>query len=257
VPVAADTKLIVRLGYGIYTWLALTLVMIPVFLGLCLVPRLQRRRAVARWGARAVFRLVGSPVALVGEPLPDAKASVIVANHSSYLDGPILTAVLPPEFTFVIKHEMTRVPIAGFVLARLGSEFVDRDSAPTRHRSARRLLASVLRGRPIAVFPEGTFDEVPGLKPFHLGAFSAAYKAGLKVVPIVIHGARAKFPSGAFFVRPGPLEVEILAPLPAQAFGSASELVEATRAAILERLGEPDLEPPAAMTASNPAPEPT
>jgi 1-acyl-sn-glycerol-3-phosphate acyltransferase len=241
VPVAAYPNLFVRLSYAAYAWAALTLVMIPVLLGLVLVPGVLRRRRVARWGARTVFRLIGSPVAVTGHPLGEVRASIIVANHASYLDGPILTAVLPPEFMFLIKHEMTRVPVAAFVLRRLGSEFVDRENRHRRHRSARRLLSSARGGHPLAVFPEGTFDGVPGLKPFHLGAFAAAYKAGASVVPVVIHGARAKFPSGAALIRPGPLRVEVCRALPARDYAGPDELMTAARSAILERLDEPDL----------------
>lgn len=240
-PITADPKRFVRLSYGVYAWVTLILVMIPVIAGLSIVPGVLRRRAVARWGARTILRLIGSTVQIVGARLPDPKASVIVANHSSYLDGVILTAVLPPEFTFLIKHEMTRVPVAAFVLRRLGSEFVDREDVRKRHRSARRLVVSVLRGQPIAVFPEGTFDERPGLKPFHLGAFSAAWKAGLLIVPVVIHGARAKLPGDALLPLPGPLSIEICRPLQARDYPSAVALMNGTRAAILERLPEPDL----------------
>ena len=163
-----------RLLYGLYAWLVLLLVVIVVAAGL-LLPGLQRRRAVARWGAATVARLVGSPVEVRGRVPTGEDVAVVVANHQSYLDGIILTAVLPPHYTFLIKGEMVRVPIASFVLRRLGSEFVDRTSSGQRHRSARRLVQAARAGRALAVFPEGTFDKLPGLKPFHLGAFRAAF----------------------------------------------------------------------------------
>ncbi len=56
---------------------------------------------------------------------------VVVANHASYLDGVVMTAALPPRFGFVIKREMESVPLAGALLRRLGSEFVERFN---RHR---------------------------------------------------------------------------------------------------------------------------
>jgi len=177
-------------------------------------------------------------------PRPGADdMGIVVANHQSYLDGIILTAVLPPQYTFLIKREMVRVPIAGFVLERLGSEFVDRANANQRHRSARRLLEAARNGHALAVFPEGTFDAAHGLKAFHRGAFRAARGAGLPIVPVVIRGARQKLPAEVWLPRPGPLSVEFSAPIAQSQVEDVDALVDATRAAILERLGEPDLDP--------------
>ena len=156
----------------------------------------------------------------------------------------ILTAVLPPQYTFLIKGEMVRVPLASFVLRRLGSEFVDRNSSRQRHRSARRLVQAAREGSALAVFPEGTFDEIPGLKPFHHGAFRAAWQAGLPIAPVVITGARQKLPADIWLPRPGPLAVEFCPIIVSSGFADQHALVRATREAMLQRLGEPDLDPP-------------
>ena len=89
---------------------------------------------------------------------------------------------------------MNRVPIAGFILRRLGSAFVDRRHRNDRQRTARALHSLATRGSALGFFPEGTFDKAPGLKPFHLGAFAAAARAKLTVVPVVIYGARGSRP---------------------------------------------------------------
>jgi 1-acyl-sn-glycerol-3-phosphate acyltransferase len=244
VPATANRRGLKALIYGIYAWAILLFVVAPVTAACLLVPGLDRRRDIARWGAATGLRLVGSPVTVTGPPIPGPQMAVVVANHSSYLDGIILTAVLPPQYTFLIKREMSTVPIAGFVLRRLGSEFVDRSSRRQRHRSARRLVEAAMNGNAIAVFPEGTFDARPGLREFHTGAFRAALKAGLNVVPVVIHGARHKLPSGTWLPIPGPLSVEICPPVPSRDYSDERSLMLATRAAILERLGEPDLAEP-------------
>jgi len=219
------------------------LVTTPVILSCLFVPGLKSRRQLARWGAATVFKLIGSPVTVDGQIGERSPLPLVVANHSSYLDGMILTAVLPPQYTFLIKREMNSVPIAGFILRRLGSEFVDRASAAQRHRSARRLLEHATHGHAIAVFPEGTFDEQPGLKAFHLGAFRAAHRAGLDVVPVTIRGARQKLPSGALLPAPGPLSVTIGELVSADDANNEHRLMRAAREQILEHLREPDLAP--------------
>jgi 1-acyl-sn-glycerol-3-phosphate acyltransferase len=209
------------------------------------MPGLERRRRLARGAARLFFFAIGSPVRVEGSAIEPHYPCVVVANHSSYLDGIILTAALPAGFTYLIKHQMSRMPIAGFLLRRLGSAFVDRDDRHDRHRTARALYSLATRGSALGFFPEGTFDKSPGLKAFHLGAFSAAARAKLPVVPVVIHGARWKLPSGAFLPRPGPLLVHVCEAVRLPADPSAQALMAKTRRAMLEHLGEPDLAPDA------------
>jgi 1-acyl-sn-glycerol-3-phosphate acyltransferase len=231
-----------RLAYGCYAWVALVAIVIPMCLVLSVLPGVDRRRRVARGAARLFFFAIGSPVRVDGSAIEPHFPCVVVANHSSYLDGIILTAALPAGFTYLIKHEMSRVPLAGFVLRRLGSAFVARDDVHDRQRTARALHSLATRGSALGFFPEGTFDTTPGLKPFHLGAFSAAARAKLPVVPVVIYGARAKLPSGALFPRPGPLRVHICdAVRPHAADGTARTLMAETRRTMLARLDEPDL----------------
>ena len=177
---------------------------------------------------------------------------VVVANHASYLDGIILTAALPGGFTYLIKREMASIPIAGFVLRRLGSAFVNREDMLERKRIARMLVGLARRGDALGFFPEGTFDASPGLKPFHPGAFSAAARAELPVVPIVIQGSRRKLPSKRLLAAPGPLRVRICEPLDAARYESARDLMQAARSAMLEHLDEPDLAPSLPVGAREP-----
>ncbi|MBN1239330.1 MAG: 1-acyl-sn-glycerol-3-phosphate acyltransferase [Gammaproteobacteria bacterium] len=229
-----------RVLYGCYAWTALLSVVLPLAAVLGLTPGLARRRRAAKAAARLFFRLIGSPVRVEGQ-MPADGACVVVANHSSYLDGLILTAALPPTFTFLIKHEMSFMPLAGFILKRLGSRFVDRADARHRHQTVRRLVSSALNGDALALFPEGTFDAAEGLKPFQPGAFGAAWRARVPIVPAVVTGARRKLPSGAALPAPGPLSVRICPPLAAEAYDTARDLLLATRAVMLEHMAEPDL----------------
>jgi 1-acyl-sn-glycerol-3-phosphate acyltransferase len=236
----ATALAVVRVVYGVYAWSSLLLHSGTLAAVLAVLPGLDRRRRAARVVARLFFRSIGSPVVVAGATPPEG-ACVVVANHSSYLDGMILTAALPPRFTFLIKREMAHVPLAGFVLRRLGSKFVDRANAKHRQQTARDLVASAGSGDALALFPEGTFDARPGLRAFHSGAFGAAWRAALPVMPVVVLGARAKLAAGAVLPRPGPLEVRFCLALASEHFRSAKDLMHAARGAMLEQLGEPDL----------------
>jgi 1-acyl-sn-glycerol-3-phosphate acyltransferase len=235
---------VLHFAYGFYAWLALVAIVIPLCVVLAVLPGIDRRRALARRAARLFLAAIGSAVRVSGSAIEAHYPCVVVANHSSYLDGIILTAALPAGFTYLIKNEMSRLPIAGFLLRRLGSAFVDRDDRQDRHRTARTLYTLATRGSALGFFPEGTFDKSPGLKPFHLGAFSAAARAKLPVVPVVIRGARWKLPSGRFLPRLGPLHVHVCdAVQPPPSSPTAHALMAETRRAMLVHLGEPDLAP--------------
>jgi 1-acyl-sn-glycerol-3-phosphate acyltransferase len=236
----------VRFAYGIYA-LALFLALgLGALLATLLLPGVARRRAAARGVARAFLRLAGMPLTVKClERLP-AGQCVVVSNHASYLDGVVFTAALPPNFGFVIKREMAGVPLAGLLLRRLGSEFVERFN---RHRGAldaRRMLRTAVGGNSLVFFPEGTFTRTPGLLKFHTGAFVTAVRAGCPVVPAVVRGTRRALSPTGGWPRPGRIVVDILPAVtiaPDLPDSTAGALRDRAREAILRELGEPDLDP--------------
>src|SRR6185295_7672052 len=234
---------LIRACYGTYAWLALAAIALPTCVLLAVTPGVQRRRAIARNASQLFFAVIGSPVRIEGGAIEQYYPCVVVANHASYLDGIILTAALPAGFTYLIKQQMARVPIVSFILRRLGSAFVDRENAKDRQRIARTLVGQARKGEALGFFPEGMFDASPGLKTFQLGAFSAAARARLPVVPVVIFGARRKLPAGRLFAEPGPLRVRICDPVHAIDDPSARTLMQLARRAMLLHLDEPDLAP--------------
>lgn len=242
----ATLRKLLRVPYGLYVWtlfLALSLITLVLVL---VVPQLVVRRAIARHVASLFLTLAGMPVrTLQVDRLPEHPC-VVVANHSSYLDGVILKAALPAHFCFVIKKEMVKVPLAGALLRRIGSEFVDRFNRHSGGMDARRIIRTASGGQSLAFFPEGTFNEQRGLARFHVGAFIIAVRASMPVVPIAIRGARRGLPADTIWPRPGRIEVEVLGLLPVEESKDSSEaaarLRDASRAMILAAVGEPDLE---------------
>lgn len=229
--------------YGVYAWLAFLVCVSAAALFALLVPGLERRRRWVAAAARAWFTAAGIRTEVRGyDGIPPGHC-VVVANHASYMDGIVLQAFLPPRFSFVIKGELQRVPLAHFLLRRIGSRFVDRFVAAASMRGARRLLQAAAAGESLALFPEGTFLPEPGLQRFRHGAFAAAIKGELAVVPVVICGSRDILPAKHVLPRRGRLQVDILDAIPPTdpAFGSARSLAEAARERMLAVLEEPDL----------------
>ena len=135
------------------------------------------------------------------------------------------------------------MPLAGLLLKRIGSEFVDRFNRHAGGLDARRLLKAADAGQSLVFFPEGTFVERPGVGKFHTGAFAIAARVGLPVVPVAIRGTRYILPSGRYLPRFGRIDIEILPPLPVSATDTGAVLAirDQARSRIVNALGEPDL----------------
>ena len=228
--------------FGIYAWLAFVLCVISGILFALLLPGLERRRRWVTGSARATFRLTGVSVQVRGlEKLPSGHC-IVVANHASYIDGVVLFGHLPPRFAFVIKGEMKNFPGISFLLRRIGAKFVERFEASGSARDARQLLKAASSGESLAFFPEGTFLPTPGLDRFHAGAFAAAIRSNVPIVPAVISGSRRVMPGGHLLPRHGHMRIDILNPIEPgnPAFGDSADLAELSRQRILEVLDEPD-----------------
>jgi 1-acyl-sn-glycerol-3-phosphate acyltransferase len=211
-----------------FTVLGLTVLAINLFL-----PGLRQRRVVAGTVARAFLRISGIPFKVEGlERLPKVPC-VVVANHASYIDAIAIVAALPPDFAFVIKKEMVRVPLAGLLLRRLGSQFVERFNRHKGATDARRVLKLAATGQSLMFFPEGTFDGTRQVGKFLNGAFTIADRAQMPVVAVAIHGTREVLPPGGVSIYRLPIRVEILAAL------SADEARLKSRDLIANAVGEP------------------
>jgi 1-acyl-sn-glycerol-3-phosphate acyltransferase len=158
---------------------------------------------------------------------------VVVANHASYIDGLVAAAALPPDFAFVIKREMVRVPLASLLLRRLGSQFVERFDRHKGGVDTRRVLKLAATGQSLVFFPEGTFDEKARIGKFLGGAFATASRTEMPVVAMAIRGSRAVLPCGGRSIQRLPIDVEILGVM------SAADARLHSRALIAQAVGEP------------------
>lgn len=228
--------------YGAYAAVAFAIVILPTCLLIIAGPTLAARRAVGRFGVRLAMAASGNPIRVKGgQHLPPGPC-VCVANHASYLDGLVLTAALPPRYSFLVQHGAAGWPLIGKTIERMGVSFVNRGSAREAAAATRELLRRLQEGESFAIFAEGTFQAAPGLLPFHDGAFAIAARAGVPVLPAVIRGTRTVFPEGARLPRQCRVEVELLPVIAPDINGraGAGALREKVRQAILARCGEPD-----------------
>jgi len=229
--------------YAAYAWLLLCTLAPAVWVTTAVLPRPDWNWTISRGAARLGLRLAGMPLRVHGlENLPRGPC-VLVANHASYLDGIVLVATLTRRFSFVAKAELRARLIPRLYLTRLGAEFVERFDLQRGVADTRRLAQTARAGRALAFFPEGTFERMPGLAAFHMGAFVAAAEAGVPVVPLAIRGTRSILRPDHWFPRRGTIVATIGRPILPQAadWAAALQLRDAARAEILQHCGEPDL----------------
>ncbi len=178
------------------------------------------------------------------EHLPASGNVVVVANHQSYLDAPVLLAVAPRRLRPVVKSELRESFVGRRFFGGLDALFVERFDAVKAVEDQREVEAAAARGDGVVVFPEGTFQRVPGLLPFKMGAFQLAARLGLPIVPVAIAGTRWCLEPDQGWPRPGTVVLTAGPPVvPSGAdLEAAVALRDRTRAFLLEHCGEPDRE---------------
>ena len=234
----------VDISYAAYAHFIFWLLAPPVWLLIALLPSAAWRWAVMRQGARLLFRLGRIPLTVTGiDRLPKQQACVFVSNHASYLDGVMLVASLPINFSFIAKAELDRQFISSKFLRRIGVLFVERFDKQQSIADARNTVKVVQSGHSLMFFPEGTFTRVPGLLPFHMGAFISAAEAGVPVVPVAIRGTRSLLRAGSNFPYRRAVHITVGEPILPQGsdWAAAMKLRDSARAELMTHLGEPDL----------------
>ena len=230
-----------------WTWGVAAVLGIAAWTGVMLSPSTGLRWSVMRAVGRTLVGITGQKVTVIGlDNLPDQEAFILVSNHQSYLDGPLLVATIPRIISYVVKGELAKNSLLAPFLRRTGVEFVERFDAQKGVEDAKRLAVLLGTGQPIGYFPEGTIKRMPGLLPFHMGAFLTAAETGVPLVPVTIRGTRSILRDQSWFPRRGVVRVTISAPVQPAGDGhghwdEAIRLRDLTRAELLKNCGEPDL----------------
>jgi len=231
-----------RFAYAAWLWAAAGMLAFAA-LGVAILPPRWHWPAMRRL-ARAMVAASGMPLAVHGlRNIPSSGAVVIVVNHASYVDSPLLLSLLPRRVRFVAKRELAANPVLRLLLRAAGAFFVERFEAERGAEDTRELVRLARAGEALVFFAEGTFTRAPGLLPFHMGAFVAAAESGAPVVPVVMRGTRSILRDGQWLPRRGAIHVSIQPPRVPEAgdWSSAARLRDAVRADVLAACGEPDL----------------
>lgn len=168
---------------------------------------------VMRWWGNRFIRIGGWTVRVSGtERIPEGGV-VLVANHQSLVDIPLLLAAFPREIHFIAKRELGRIPLFGWAMTAAGNLFVDREDPRDAVHMIRQAGSLLAKGRTVVVFPEGTRSGDGSIGEFRPGAFHIAWKTGFPLVPVYLAGGRRALPKGSLLLHPADLVVRVLSPV--------------------------------------------
>ena len=174
--------------------------------------RTQHR--VARAWAHMLVWFAGARVRVEGlEHMVPGASYVIVANHLSFMDIPVILAYLPVEIRFLAKRSLFKAPFIGYHLRRAGHLPVEREDVRASLKTMAD-AAQMIRDRGISalIFPEGGRSPQE-IREFREGAAYIAIKAGAPVVPVGLDGTRQILPMGSIHVKPGEVVLRIGQPV--------------------------------------------
>jgi 1-acyl-sn-glycerol-3-phosphate acyltransferase len=157
---------------------------------------------------------------IILEPIDPNRHYVFVANHTSYLDIPIIfQSIRKNSFRVLGKSEMSKIPVFG-TLYKLAVVLVDRSSNAHRAKSMEILKKTLDQNISILIFPEGTFNETGNpLKKFYDGAFRIAIETNTPIKPTVyLDTIKLMHFSSPLRLKPGVSRVVILPEIPVEGY---------------------------------------
>ena len=200
--------MLLRTFFAAIFFLLALLAMLPIFV-ICLV--IRRREPLLAY-ARGVLRfgrfILGLGVFVTGrEHLAGRTPRVFMANHTSFVDGPLVFVLAPEKLRVIMKKSLFRIPILGPGMKYVGFVPVDRGGGGGKAGSDRAAAVMRAEGRSFLIFPEGTRSRDGEIQAFRRGGFFLALGAQSPIVPVSISGAFHIMPRGRWIPRRGTVDI--------------------------------------------------
>jgi 1-acyl-sn-glycerol-3-phosphate acyltransferase len=156
-------------------------------------------------------------------PIPKSGPLLIVSNHLSFLDPPIVSAFIPRSVYFVARKTLFKNSLFGHLITSLHAFPIDQENPDIA--SLRRILQHLRENHAVLLFPEGARSKTGHPSSPQPGIGWIASKADVPILPVKIHGTYEALPAGARFIRYHPLRVSYGTPtrIPPQLCSSKSK----------------------------------
>ena len=174
---------------------------------------------VARAWARSILFVSGIQVHVNGlENLNVGGSCILMPNHQSNFDIPVLLGCLPVQFRWLAKAELFKIPIFGRGMRGCGYISIDRSNRKSAFQSLTEAAAKIRNGVSVLIFPEGTRSWDGNILPFKKGGFVLSVDAGVPIVPIIIFNTGSIMPKGKLLIRTQSVRMDILTPIPTSGY---------------------------------------
>ena len=170
--------------------------------------------SLIRVWARLLVRAAGIDLRTERMETVDRKQRyILVANHYSYFDIPVIIAAVPQPIRFMAKVSLFKIPIFGWALGRAGFIPIDRKNRRTAVKSFDLAAERIRKGNTIVVFPEEGRSRNREMRPFQRGGFLLALKSELPILPLAIDGTYDVYRVGARRITPGVVTIKVGDPI--------------------------------------------
>lgn len=193
------------------------------------------------WSER-ILRCAEVRLDIRGQPLPpEGETYVVMSNHQSFYDIPVMYQTLRRRLRMVAKAELFRIPIWSRAMRESGMIPLDRSNRRAALLSLKKVGEQIRQGTNVWIAPEGTRSRTGVMGPFKGGGFHMALEAKVRILPVTIDGSHDVMASTGLTMTPGQtIRVVVHDPIDAMDFGRRrrDELIMTVRAAIASGLPE-------------------
>lgn len=226
----------------LFIYFILAILLLPVLLICYLGKWANPIIIIGKWALLLGKKILGLQLDVCGiEKIDRNLPYIFMANHLSFIDGPLLFMVIPQYVRVLLKKEVFRIPIIGQGMRQVGFIAVDRKRLKGGIRSVNKAFRLIKeKGFSFLIFPEGTRSRSGELQPFKRGGFFLALNAQVPIIPVTIKGTYELMPRGSFFVKRGRIQVDFHRPLPVQGYDRSNlpQLINKVQKTIQSELNE-------------------
>ncbi|MBW2181490.1 MAG: 1-acyl-sn-glycerol-3-phosphate acyltransferase [Deltaproteobacteria bacterium] len=169
------------------------------------------------------------------ENIKKDESYVVISNHQSHFDIPVLVTKLGIQFRWIIKKELLKVPLFGYALYASRNIFIDRSNKKETIKSIHKGIKRLPKGTSLLFFAEGTRSPDGKIHAFKKGGFVTAIEEQMTILPVTVNGSRKVLPKGSIVFSPGAIELVIGDPVDTSGYTSdrIEELIQETRDIII------------------------
>ncbi|EOV9525861.1 lysophospholipid acyltransferase family protein [Bacillus cytotoxicus] len=193
------------------------------------------------WFGKKMVRAAGagSTVEVKGlENVPKDQPVLVVSNHQSNMDIPVLLGYLNKPIGFVSKAEIKKIPIVPAWMELMNCVFMDRSNRRQSLQAIKEGIERLKKGHSLVIFPEGTRSKGGEIGEFKAGSFHLAIKSGVAILPVTIEGTYKMFEANGNRLKPAHVTLTISKPITPEQYGSmdVKELTQYTKDMIVAQL---------------------